>query len=594
MENHNSFFEKKEFDSNQFQGVYYEYKGYYSQNDKDQKKIAPIVVNFSKDEIAFLWRDLNGIAHKIYSFYVAYGTMNQQRLTEKIQNYWKMPIWKSPSKVKEKIYIDKNLISIGYFSRLYEFAINKKNNDDQFQRCKLFQRESDSKLLEILEDKKIVFPSIEDDIDVWTIDENSNVTSEHYNFRLIFCDFVYELKNNNTFDDDNYLKLLPALQDNKLIHALSKKGTYLIELHKTHFRQKDYDSEENLPQKFKNIEKEWLECCYYEKYRELFIHKNSIFKTGEIEAIFTLYKSRIGDSEKNRSKYFTVDDSDLRNDSAHFFLKQYSLYNAYRAVSNWPVYIFIIPMILIPLGDYMLYTFNQSYGYGSQFIGVFSLVIPFLYFILLIVHYDLYKINLFKLFLPKLFFGILIGWSVFWGTSDLWRTTIAANIERVVLLDSVIFVLIFLYIFTEVRSKVVRVSEQVIIQRTAVIIFIATIFSFTQGFYVIQFKAKPMFDTTGILDSIDKSQVNSIDTVLNDEELKEYPNVYTSFQNNDQKLNFFNIIKFNNYTKIEVSFIENFCLRYIWSIHLSQIMISILIGVVLQLLWEDRPITEPL
>jgi len=33
---------------------------------------------------------------------------------------------------------------------------------------------------------------------------------------------------------------------------------------------------------------------------------------------------------------------------------------------------------------------------------------------------------------------------------------------------------------------------------------------------------------------------------------------------------------------------------YIWSIHLSQFMVSILIGIVFQLLWEDRPITEPL
>ena len=33
---------------------------------------------------------------------------------------------------------------------------------------------------------------------------------------------------------------------------------------------------------------------------------------------------------------------------------------------------------------------------------------------------------------------------------------------------------------------------------------------------------------------------------------------------------------------------------YIWSILLSQFIVSILIGVVLQLLWEDRAITEPL
>jgi hypothetical protein len=33
---------------------------------------------------------------------------------------------------------------------------------------------------------------------------------------------------------------------------------------------------------------------------------------------------------------------------------------------------------------------------------------------------------------------------------------------------------------------------------------------------------------------------------------------------------------------------------YIWSILFSQLVLSILMGVVLQLLWEDRPITEPL
>ncbi len=35
-------------------------------------------------------------------------------------------------------------------------------------------------------------------------------------------------------------------------------------------------------------------------------------------------------------------------------------------------------------------------------------------------------------------------------------------------------------------------------------------------------------------------------------------------------------------------------IRYIWSVHLSQFVMSILIGIVLQLLWEDRPVTEPL
>ena len=33
---------------------------------------------------------------------------------------------------------------------------------------------------------------------------------------------------------------------------------------------------------------------------------------------------------------------------------------------------------------------------------------------------------------------------------------------------------------------------------------------------------------------------------------------------------------------------------YIWSVLLSQALMAIFIGVILQLIWEDRPITEPL
>ena len=43
-----------------------------------------------------------------------------------------------------------------------------------------------------------------------------------------------------------------------------------------------------------------------------------------------------------------------------------------------------------------------------------------------------------------------------------------------------------------------------------------------------------------------------------------------------------------NYFGNEVTF------YYIWKILFSQFLVAMLIGIVLQLLWEDRPITEPL
>ena len=53
--------------------------------------------------------------------------------------------------------------------------------------------------------------------------------------------------------------------------------------------------------------------------------------------------------------------------------------------------------------------------------------------------------------------------------------------------------------------------------------------------------------------------------------------------------------KRKNYSSIDIHFPWKTAKAiYVWSILFSQLVVSILIGVVLQLLWEDRPITEPL
>ena len=63
---------------------------------------------------------------------------------------------------------------------------------------------------------------------------------------------------------------------------------------------------------------------------------------------------------------------------------------------------------------------------------------------------------------------------------------------------------------------------------------------------------------------------------------------------NDKVKYFFG--KTENYRSVKVfsSWSDDAKVLYVWSILFSQLVASILVGIVLQLLWEDRPITEPL
>jgi len=240
------------------------------------------------------------------------------------------------------------------------------------------------------------------------------------------------------------------------------------------------------------------------------------------------------------------------------------------------IILLLILFPLIPFGDLLLsYVISKKLG-----AGFFSIILPILTIAALIFYSIGTGINLFKLFLPRLFLGILLGWSTFWGAANLWKSSLTMHIIEIIVADIILLVIIFIYIFTDIKNKVVKVSGGTIIKRTMVLLFFAMIISLIQGFYVIQFQAKPILENSDAVKNIDK--------VLSDSGAKRQgsSDKYTG------RLNFF-IFKCDNFQSMKLYWF-NYRQIYIWSVLFFQFIISILIGVVLQSLWEDRPITEPL
>ena len=598
----NFFFERQEFLLSDIKKAYYTYLGYFLREDRDKgidKRRHPISIYFGKDEIAVYYTKDDSQLLKIFSLYVAEGTINQQMLAKKVEDYAKMPLWPLSNDLIEdelgtsgsngpmdcgRLRVDPVLLRTGFFSSYYGFEFG----EDRFSKINL--PGSRSKIVEIVDEKTLRFKYGTDEEsgeklkqDEWTL-KDGKIKTNKINFSKILLDFLFELDFANTFEDENFFQLQPHIQNNLVLDGLTKKCQYLLQLSKIRtFKQETQNSQLTKP--FQDVEKEWLNVCRLEHYKPIFASPHSLFDAPESEVRNFIFKAKIGEGKKKRREYLTrKEDAALRNEICTFFMTKYDILSAFRILMpGWAIVLLGITLISIPLGDYILDDFNW---YVS---GLSSIGLPIAGIFFLAVHYWAKRINLFKLLLPRLFLGIMLGWSVFWSTEELWKEAVITNEQKIVVVNIVLFVILFLYIFTDIRNKLVRIPDSTVIKRAFGIIFLAMLISFVQGFYVIQFKAKPMLENSGFLENKLVEEGPNID--ISRGKFNNEPNADSQAPNSKYDGSLFGL---RNFTTVKL-FSNNDChLRYIWSVHLSQLMMSIMIGIVLQLLWEDRPITEPL
>lgn len=585
----NFFFKRQEFIPPGIRQPYYTYLGYLIEGRKD-----PISIYFGKDEIAVYYTKDDSQVLKIFSLYVAEGTINQQMLAKKVEDYAKMPLWPlSDDLLKDelgRLCVNPVLLHMGFFASYYGFEFG----EDRFSKINL--PGSRSNIVHIKDDSTLEFiygKRGEDDKnaceDTWKIDEDGKVKASRISFSKILLDFLFELDFANTFEDENFFQLQPHLQNNLVLDALTKKCRYLYQLNKLRdFSQTT--THQKLPKPFLNAEKEWLNVCRLEKYKPVFVSPNSLFYDPETEVKKIFFEPRVGQGRKPRTAFLkNKEDAQLKNEICTFFMRKYNIWRAFRTLMPaWVVLIFPFIVLSIPLGDYFLNKCQLK-----DLAGVSTIYLPLLLLISMLIYNAAKGINLFKLLLPRLFLGIMLGWSIFWSTEELWKKALMDNAERILISSGCLLIIIFLYIFTDISNRMYRKAQFVpIALKTFNLIIMALLISFVMGFYVIQFYAGPMLNHADFLGNkrLYKAEIAK-------DKLPDDPDLYKIFTEHseilDENVKCFG--KFENYSSVKIWLPWGPARAiYIWSILFSQLVVSILIGVVLQLLWEDRPITEPL
>jgi len=539
------FFRKKDFVRSDITQNYYEYCGY-SWKDGSETEAFPLSLYFARDELSFLYTDkFTGKIWKVFSLYVADGEINQKILIKKIEDYWKMRFWKPPEVSGQnggdssKFNVDESLSTLGFFAKLYP-------HDQESDNC------------------------------------------EEIDFRRVFLDFLYEMAFAGTFEDDNFYRLQTALKNNALILALLRKCHYLEEC-----KRIDDQVWTELPKSFTDAEESWLAVCYQDNLQHIFISNKSLFASAEEEVEKVFFQARLGKYKRKRTRCFNRKSSlRLRNQSATFFLRQYAIWSALK-VSVHPLVASIGFGLFFLCGAGEFFS-KQVFNVTWLPAGLFSHILPILFIVALIIYNMFTRINTFKLLLPRMFLGIMMGWFVFAGSEESWKSALMIHSDKIIILNTVLFVVIAIYVYTDIRNKLIKSSRWRIFWRTLGLMCFAIMISLTQGFYVIQFNAEPMLEYSGFLDQGNCCLHRKADKL---NQVKDWKTLHSEDFNEIDLLTRQTERQWMgipNFQKIRIHFLNDEYLYFLWSVHLSQCMMAILVGMVLQLLWEDRPVTEPL
>ena len=700
----NFFFEKRKFFGNcgrkDLNNTYYLYKGYYqdaSDGSGNKKQHYPLSLRFGRGEIAIYYTDIEDKrVRKVYSLQTVDGNLNQRHLAEKIENYALMPLWPANTRPpKKELRVNVELLNIGYFPCYFGFCLEdskfKKNgsldNDEKkeerlpeirdkalkFTYALTKDRDTESQSFQ----KKIwkIIPTKQNDkvkktekkySDTWRIENDENnkllIKCDNINFFKILLDFLFELEKASTFEfeDKFFFQIKQCLSNNYVICALTNKCQYLFELDRT--GKDDSVSKEGILKKhFLEAERSWLNVCRLPEYRRAFTSTKSMFQSRANEVKTVFFDSRIGKENEYRRKFLNnMEGRLLRNEVCTFFMRDYNIWAAFRCLmGKFEIACLFISLFLIPFLDLFL---------PPQWTGLSTYFLPMCILFLLFLKYKSIKVNLFRLFLPRMTLGIMFGWAIFWSNQDLWKKAIGSSFNVALLLTIGVLVLLFLYVYTDISNHTYQNSgrnprrENLI--KAGNLLAMAGVLSLVMGHYVIQFFAVPLLENSGSLNhpvfyekNLVPSKYPDLECFFHPESCDQYPLVsgenmmtqekhdiflypsikdictkdsdervlqgtfiYNGSSAPQKKLQKKPILRENikYFLKIKDLKVENFHIRkiilpsrleilsplvswlhidrivYIFSVLFSQTIISIFMGVVLQMIWEDRPITEPL
>ena len=444
---------------------------------------------------------------------------------------------------------------------------------------------------------------------------DANDKENNLSFRRLILDFLYDLEHSRVFYASPHIEEIEVrLRENFFFSAIAAKTAYYF--YREHYLKTD-DHEEALlfGYNLKESEITWLNILRDERATETFWHEDWL---NEVE---DEYKNVMFDEIFNRSDWredINPNGCDEKNDkqnirvlreTARWFLRRYDIFSGVKAIfqykeyrKKWIIPLFILSFIFFPM--LMMNFIDEPKEIGALTVNavVYTLAgfIPFLLLLLGFLYQKMF-LPVASAMLPRLMMATASAWLLFTTTEELWKMSFDMKIFEnnwvIVLLVPVI-----LFMSIEIKNQAPDIKLRDVLLRIGYIISIGFIYSILIGMFFIHFTGEKMLNRSGYFEEFYASSdlntsfqpSSTLFCAFRDDSSKVIANGYKWLSDVKYELNGYPMqLKYD----IPVFFWregEKATMSFLPGLLLFRSIFALFIGIFVQLIFEDKPITEPL
>lgn len=458
----------------------------------------------------------------------------------------------------------------------------------------------------------------------WNLDvfsgEKGGVESEceegkHILKRKLILDFIFDLEHSRVFEaSPHYEEVEVHLRENFFFNAIAAKAAYYYNRQLYLDSWRDDDVSELYAHNLFNAEIQWLNILRDSRSTEAFWNENW-FINVEHEYEHVLFKpfkrSKWRESLNATSDPF-LDKQNIRilRESVRWFLRRYSLINGVRAILQYKELrrLWLIPLILFSFIVFpnILSIHNNQSGVIAKFVYVLAGFIPFLIVSLGLMYRKMF-LPILGAMLPRLLMAIASAWILFTTAEELWKESFDVrlfyNFWVILLIIPVLF-----FIGIEIRNMAPDIDPWPLTRRILYILLIGFFYSILIGIFFTGFSAKKMITRCEYLKIFYEIQnKDSHDGAFTFRDTALLGQILNAKSFDDREA-FEHLDKFRYKFKF-LGLSENDSLNIMYKIRvlnddfrlyvfpgmlLFRSLFALFIGIFIQLIFEDKPITEPL
>lgn len=426
-------------------------------------------------------------------------------------------------------------------------------------------------------------------------------------FKTLVLDFIFDLEHSQVFKNSPaYEKMEESLRQDLFFSALAAKYDYY---HKKEILSEELKRDdpahgviEKLYKDFYTAQNQWLDILCAPNMSSLISNTNHWFREIEQEQRDVLFDPE-HPFQNNRLKVSNIaNNQHLRENykkSSKWFLRRYDFISAARmaicSASNITDLIIVLGITItlyLILKNLLTGEINLDFTFLDLFIIPVSLLAAIIF---IIVYGKIMKgASLVGLLLPRTLMASSSAWLFLASSDEGWRTHFDMNIHYAILIAVFLSLLMIFFMLIEVRNLTNnRLIE--LVPRILIVFIIGLSYSFVVGTIYSSYSGKTILKRTGLaveyfnnpaFDNESVDYKNPVDSTRCFEVLLNTPT--PSFMGKPAKYNIMYEYELFPAAKKDIK------LRIFPGMLVINAFLALFIGIFLQLIFEDKPVTEPL